>query len=202
VCEILKILNKRKGVVEKALMALLDVLVSFTKAVLSADDYRELEKKLDQVLGIELDFENTFQDFNDQLRNGFSIPFYWEDLYSIGVCLRKIFNLLIMYYNKSLIYKNSISFKVLLNIQLELFDNIKCFFNEYLENKKYARELLKNNRHQLKGSLRSYFDIVNIRIHDTPAFSGFYEIREVFEKIIEENENIHNLMNKILIGIE
>jgi hypothetical protein len=161
-----------------------------------------LGKKLDQVLGLEVDFESAFQEFNDQLRNRFYVPFYWEDLYSIGLCLRKIFNFLIMYYNKTLIYRNEISCKVLLKAQHELFDNTKSFLREFLKNRKYARELLKNNRYQIKSYMRSYFSLLNFRLQDTHSFDGFYEIRELFEKIIVEHENINNLMNKILIGIE
>jgi len=199
---ILKILNKKKGVVEKALQVILEVLYRYTTVLLSVNDYKELEKKFDVVLGLEVDFENAFQGFNDQLKNRFYVPFYWEDLYSIGVCLRKIFNLLIMYYNKALIYRNEISYRVLLKTHLELFDNTKSFLREYLKNRKYSQELLKNNRHLLKSYLRSYFELVNSRLQDTHSFERFYEIRELFEKMITEHENINNLLNKILIGIE
>ena len=199
---ILKILNKKKGVVEKALQFILEVLYSYTTVLLSVNGYKELEKKFDMVLGLEVDFENAFQGFNDQLKNRFYVPFYWEDLYSIGVCLRKIFNLLIMYYNKALIYRNEISYRVLLKTHLELFDNTKSFLREYLKNRKYSQELLKNNRHLLKSYLRSYFELVNSRLQDTHSFERFYEIRELFEKMITEHENINNLLNKILIGIE
>jgi len=199
---ILKILNKKKGVVEKALQFILEVLYSYTTVLLSVNGYKELEKKFDMVLGLEVDFENAFQEFNDQLKNRFYVPFYWEDLYSIGVCLRKIFNLLIMYYNKALIYRNEISYRVLLKTHLELFDNTKSFLREYLKNRKYSQELLKNNRHLLKSYLRSYFELVNSRLQDTHSFERFYEIRELFEKMITEHENINNLLNKILIGIE
>jgi len=199
---ILKILNKKKGIVEKALQVILEVLYRYTTVLLSVNDYKELEKKFDMVLGLEVDFENAFQEFTDQLKNRFYVPFYWEDLYSIGACLRKIFNLLIMYYNKALIYRNEISYRVLLKTHLELFDNTKSFLREYLKNRKYSQELLKNNRHLLKSYLRSYFELVNSRLQDTHSFERFYEIRELFEKMITEHENINNLLNKILIGIE
>jgi hypothetical protein len=196
------IINKRKGMVEKALLAVVDALGVFATAVLSAHDYRELEKKLDEILDMEIDFENIFQAFTDQLKKRFSTPFYWDDLYSIGVCLRNIFNLLVMYCNKSLIYKSDVSYRGILNVQLELFENIKSFFREYLENRKYTWELLKNNSHQLKSYLHVYLEIINSRMRENPSSTCFYEIRALLERIKSENDSIHNLMNKIMIGID
>lgn len=198
---ILKIRNRKKGIIERTLQALIDVLGSLAEVIFSVDDYAGLGKKIDQIISIEIEFETAFQELNDHLKNRFYAPFYWEDLYSIGVCLRKMFKLLVVYHNKRLIYKNKISYKCLLSIQLEIFNNMKGFFREYLDNKKYAHEVLKSIRYLAERYQRLYLDIVKTSIHGDTARFGIIEIGEVLEKLIEENENSHHLMNKILIGI-
>jgi hypothetical protein len=125
---ILKIRSRKKGIIERSLQALIDVLGSLAEVILSVDDYAGLGKKLDQIISIEIEFETAFQELNDHLRNRFYAPFYWEDLYSIGVCLRKMFKLLVVYHNKSLIYKNTIFYKCLLSIQLEILNTYEGIF--------------------------------------------------------------------------
>jgi hypothetical protein len=197
----LNIRSKRKGMIERCMQRVIEVLGRLAGIVLSADDFGGPAEKLDLILGIQVEFDTIFQEFKDQLGNRFYAPFYWEDLYSIGVCLEKIFSKLIMYYNKSLIYTSAISCRALLDTQLEILTNMREFFSEYLKNRKLSHAVLKNNKYLVERYRRLYLDIMNTSFQRNTDPVGMIEVGEVLEKVIEENGSVLHLMSKILIGI-
>jgi len=175
---------------------LIDLINTFTKTV----DYNDLKNSLDDVVRFESNFENYHRSLIEQFKDRSYLPFYWQDLYSVSLCLKRIMTFLNLYYNKCIIFRNDFSFSVLFDTEIKMLNNTRSFFEEYLDNRKYVHELLKNNYQEIKNFSHLYLSIVNNKVINQININNFCEISGVFEKINNENENLNNSLNKILIG--
>ncbi len=192
---------KKRVELEQGVIGVIAELQQFVEILLESEDYDTLQRNFNRIIEIEADFESSVNMFNEKLVNRYNLPFYWQDIYAVVQCMEKLNSLLHIYYNKYLIYKNTVSYRILLDIERTSLINLKNFFTYYLKNRKYVSELLKNNRLLLKDFLREYIRIVGATLFDGFSHRGCYEIGEVFEKMNDENENIHTMLNKIFIGV-
>jgi len=79
-------------------------------------------------------------------------------------------------------------------------DNVKCFFQEYLTNRKYSEELLKNNQHELKNFVRLYYHGIASISQEQVQSHITSRLLESFLEINTVNNTIQDLLQKILIG--
>ncbi|MBP7654040.1 hypothetical protein KA977_11495, partial [Candidatus Dependentiae bacterium] len=127
-----------------------------------------------------------------------SLPFYWQDLFSINYRLKNIFDSII-----GCTHINQFGPKLLklFNIETEIIKNFNCFFEEYLNNIKYSREILTNNQLLFKQFKENYFSYISSeRIDSSEKIVWFSEYFHNLKIISEQNEMINNNMNKILIS--
>jgi len=194
-------ITKKRLELEKSVIAVITELQQFVKILMSSEDYDTLQRNFNRIIEIEADFESSVSLFNEKLVNRYNLPFYWQDIYAVVQCMEKLNNHLHIYFNKFIVYKNTVSFVALLTVEHNILENIKSFMNDYLKNKKYISELFKNNRYELKNFMREYIQVVNTTMFDAFSHKGVYEIGEIFERIYDENENIHSFLNKIFISV-
>ncbi len=194
-------ITKKRLELEKGVIDVTTELQQFVKILLESEDFGTLQRNFNRIIEIEADFENSVCLFNERLVNRYNLPFYWQDIYAVVQCMEKLNNHLHIYFNKCIVYKNTVSYEALLTVEHSILDHIKSFMNDYLKNRKYISELLKNNRYELKNFIREYIQVVNATMFDAFSHRGVYETGEVFERIHDENENIHSLLNKIFISV-
>ncbi len=194
-------ITKKRIELEKGVIDVITELQQFVKILLKSEDCDTLQRNFNRIIEIEADFESSVHMFNERLVNRYNLPFYWQDIYEVVQYMEKLNNHLHIYFNKCIVYKNTVSYAVLLTVENSILDNIKSFMNDYLKNRKYISELLKNNRYELKNFIREYIQVVNATMFDAFSHKSIYEIGEVFERIHDENENIHSLLNKIFISV-
>jgi len=194
-------ITKKRIELEKGVIDVITGLQRFVKILLESEDCDTLQRNFSRIIEVEADFEGSVRLFNERLVNRYNLPFYWQDIYAVVQCMEKLNNHLHIYFNKCVVYKNTVSCAALLTVEQKILDNIKSFLNDYLKNRKYISELLKNNRCELKNFMREYIQVVNTTMFDAFSHRGVYEIGEIFERIHDENENIHSLLNKIFISV-
>jgi len=185
--------------IEKYLIKGIDILEQIIKLMITGSVYKDLKNSLPVMINLEMEFDDNHEAFNDTLEKRYRVPYYWQDIYEVYQCIIKITDLLNLYYNKSIIYKNEISFEVLFNKELVILKEIKEFFYEYLKNRKYAREILKNLKNENRNFKKIYLNLITV-LKENAFFKGVFEIRDIFEQMGRENESIHYLLNKVMIG--
>jgi hypothetical protein len=154
----------------------------------------------DEIMDLDLQFEDSFTCFLQSLDKKYYLPFYWEDMYEVYSNLKKIVAILQTYSTEKRIYKIRFSFSHFFELEDRILENVLEFFRDYLSNRKYAGELLKNNQHELKGFFRLYYQgIASIsreqaRSHITSRLLG------ILLEINTVNSAIQDLLQKILIG--
>lgn len=154
----------------------------------------------DEILDLELQFEDCFAQFLQSLNKKYYLPFYWKDMYEVYSNLKKIVAILQTYSAEQRIYKVCFSFSHFFELEDRILDNVIQFFREYLHNRKYTGELLKNNQHELKNFVRLYYQgIASISREQTQSHITS-RLLEIFLEINKVNSAIQDLLQKILIG--
>ena len=100
----------------------------------SADE----KEKINLAADIELAYSKVNNSINNYFNQKQSLPFYWQDLFSINYRLKNIFDSII-----GCTHINQFGPKLLklFNIETEIIKNFICFLEEYLKNIKYSREI-------------------------------------------------------------
>jgi hypothetical protein len=154
----------------------------------------------DEILDLDLQFEDNFAQFLQSLDKKYYLPFYWEDVYEVYSNLKKIVAILQTYSTEKRIYKNRISFLHFFELEDRILENVLEFFREYLSNRKYACELLKNNQHELKNFVRLYYQGIASISREQAQSHITSRLLEIFLEINTVNSAIQDLLQKILIG--
>ena len=79
-------------------------------------------------------------------------------------------------------------------------ENVLEFFREYISNRKYAGELLKNNQHELKNFVRLYYQGIASISREQSQSHITSRLLEICLEINTVNSAIQDLLQKILIG--
>lgn len=108
----------------------------------------------DRLVELEAAFQSRCEAFLDQAADRASLPFYWQELFASCTGLRRVFQILLSYAALSGLMPTRRSFRPHLEGQGRLLENVREFFREFLANRKYARELLRSNQHELKDLRR------------------------------------------------
>jgi hypothetical protein len=154
----------------------------------------------DEILDLELQFEDSFACFLQSLDKKYYLPFYWEDLYEVYSNLKKIVAILQTYSTEKRIYKVRFSFSHFLELEDRILENVVEFFREYLCNRKYTGELLKNNQHELKNFVRLYYQGIASISREQAQSHITSRLLEILLEINAVNSTIQDLLQKILIG--
>ena len=176
----------------------IDILRKLVELLLNLE--RGEAEQTNGMLDLELLFEDSIEHFLQSLDKKFYLPFYWEDMYEVYTSLNKIFATLQAFATEKRIYNARFSFTRFLELEDRILDNVRCFFQEYMGNRKYAGELLKNNQHELKDFVRLYYQgIVSISREQLQSHVTS-RLLEHFLEINALNTRVHDLLQKILIG--
>ena len=154
----------------------------------------------DEILDLELQFEDSFACFLQSLDKKYYLPFYWEDMYEVYSNLKKIVAILQTYSTEKRIYKVRFSFSHFLELEDRILENVVEFFREYLGNRKYTGELLKNNQHELKNFVRLYYQGIASISREQAQSHITSRLLEILLEINAVNSTIQDLLQKILIG--
>ncbi|HPG30246.1 MAG TPA: hypothetical protein PKY81_03825 [bacterium] len=166
------------------------------------EELKKSESNTAQKLNLAAEIEIEYSKINNSageyfLKNKY-LPFYWQDLYNINFRLKNIFDSAAYCIN---IQKFSPNVIKLLEIEICVLNNFINFFNEYLKNPKYSREVLINNRFLFKQFKSSYSESISKEKIDSfekvLMFSDYFHNLKI---VSEQNEMINLNMNKILVS--
>ena len=197
--KLMKRFSRRKIDVERHVIGCIDAFIQLIEIYMRSEGYEDLEKNINDIIEIGTEFEKNILSLHEQLEYKFYLPFYWQDIYLITTYLEKMNSLLQMYYNKSIIYKSTDSYKGLFTQEIKILENVKSFFSEFLNNRMYVKEILKNNSYEIKEFSQSIYKVLSRNSKELFLDRTISEIIEVFEMINFENENINNVIKKIFI---
>lgn len=160
----------------------------------------DLSRQSSGVLEMEAEFEERYVGFLESLDRKPALPSCWEDLFEIYSSLKRIFYLIVDYFNKVQIFDCPHNFKPLLQQEARLLQNVRSFFETYRSNHRYADELLKNYQHEVKELSRIHLQGVIAASREQNGFAATLRVMEVFEQLKDVNRTTHDLMRKVLIG--
>lgn len=177
----------------------IDILRKLVHLLLISKQSTDSEQS-DETVELELQFEDSFGCFLQSLDKKYYLPFYWKDMYEVYSNLKKIVAILQTYATEKRIYKVRFSCSHFFELEDRILENVTEFFREYLGNRKYAGELLKNNRHELKNFIRLYYQGIASISREQAQSHITSRLLEIFLEINTVNSAIQDLLQKILIG--
>ncbi len=195
-----KVLFRQRIKLDEYLIAGIDILQDLVQLLVTTKQGSQDPDQTDRMLDLEVSFEDSFALFLRSLDKKYYLPFYWENIFEVYSNLKKIFSILHTYYAERRIYKTRFSSNHFLELEGRVLENVKCFFQEYLTNRKYSEELLKNNQHELKNFTRLYYHGIASIAQEGEQPHITSRLLELFLEINTVNSTIQDLLQKILIG--
>ncbi|UCF96331.1 MAG: hypothetical protein JSV89_14270 [Spirochaetaceae bacterium] len=197
---LVKVWFRQRIKLDEYLIAGIDVLQKFVHLLLTNEQEGTYCEQAEGILDLELMMEDGYELFLQSLDKRYYLPFYWEDMFEIYSNLKKIFAILQAYSTEKRIYKPHFSFSHFFELEYRVLENMRSFFQEYLTNRKYAEELLKNNLHELKNFARLYYHGIASIGREQGQSHITSRLLEVLLEINTVNNTIQDLLQKILIG--
>jgi len=194
-----KVLFRQRIKLDEYLIAGIDILQDLVQLLVTTKQGSQDPDQTDRMLDLEVSFEDSFALFLRSLDKKYYLPFYWENIFEVYSNLKKIFSILHTYYAERRIYKTRFSSNHFLELEGRVLENVKCFFQEYLSNRKYSEELLKNNQHELKNFTRLYYHGIASIAQEGEQSHITSRLLELFLEINTVNNTIQDLLQKILI---
>lgn len=195
-----KVLFRQRIKLEEYLIGGLGVILEFLKLLAASGRNGRGPDSADEVLGLEVAFQDRFTLFLDVLEQKYSLPFHWEDIFEVYTSLRKIFAILLSYYAERRIFKPKLTFSHFFEAEARILENLKCFLQEYLSNRKYCQELLRNNHHELKDFNQLYYQGIASMAREEARSPATLQILQQLRQINTVNASIQDLLHKILVG--
>jgi hypothetical protein len=195
-----KVLFRQRIKLDEYLIAGIEVLRKFLRILLVSKPEAPNSDQPEGILDLQLQLEDGYNLFLQSLDKKYYLPFYWEDMFEVFSNLKKIFSILQTYSTEKRIYQSQQTFSHFLELEERVLENVRCFIGEYLSNRKYAEELLKNNQHELQNFVRLYYHgIASISREDAQSHVTS-RLLEILLEINTVNNTIQDLLQKILIG--
>lgn len=194
-----KILEKRRFKADDLLMGELDLMIKFISLISKSDFQEGKTQSIDSILETELEYKKHSDLFIQEFEKS-SLPFFWQDIFYVGMALRRIVELFKSFYSKQVIFRSKYGFTLLFNNELTILNNIRSFFEEYLHNKKYVSNLLTTNAYEIDKCTKNCLDVISSSDFNSFEYLKVYKLAEVFERINNENRIINDLLRKIIIG--
>ena len=177
----------------------IDIVRKLVRLLLISEPGTDAEQS-DEIMDLDLQFEDSFTCFLQSLDKKYYLPFYWEDMFEVYSNLKKIVAILQTYSTEKRIYKIRFSFSHFFELEERILENILEFFREYLSNRKYAAELLKNNQHELKNFVRLYYQGIASISREQAQSHITSRLLEILLEINTVNSAVQDILQKILIG--
>jgi hypothetical protein len=193
------VLFRQRIKLDDYIIAGIEILRKIVRLLSNCEQGTDSEQS-DKILDLDLQFEDSFALFLQSLDKKYYLPFYWEDMYEVYSNLKKIVAILQTYFTEKRIYKSRYSFSHFFELEDRILENVLEFFREYLSNRKYARELLKNNQHELKNFVRLYYQGIASISREQAQSPTTSRLLEIFLEVNTVNSAIQDLLQKILIG--
>ena len=195
-----RVLFRQRIKLDDYLTAGIDVLHDLLQMLLFSHTDGDDPEQMEGILDLQLMLEEGYEHFLQSLDKKYYLPFYWEEMFEVYSNLKKIFAVLQTYATEKRIYHSRKKFNHFLELEERILENVKSFIREYLSNRKYAEELLKNNRHELQNFTRLYYHgIASISRKDAQSYATS-RLLEILLEINNINNIIQDLLQKILIG--
>ena len=195
-----KVLFRQRIKLDDYLIAGIEVLQKFLQSLLGSEPGSSDTEQTEAMLDLQLQLEDGYALFLRSLDKKYYLPFYWEDMFEVYSNLKKVFATLQTYSTEKRIYQSHYPFSHFFELEDRVLGNVSCFIGEYLSNRKYAEELLKNNQHELQNFVRLYYHGI-ASINREAAQSHFtLRLLEILLEINTVNNTIQDLLQKILIG--
>ena len=195
-----RVLFRQRIKLDDYLTAGIDVLHDLLQMLLFSHTDGADPEQMEGILDLQLMLEEGYEHFLQSLDKKYYLPFYWEEMFEVYSNLKKIFAVLQTYATEKRIYHSRKKFNHFLELEERILENVKSFIREYLSNRKYAEELLKNNRHELQNFTRLYYHgIASISRDDAQSYATS-RLLEILLEINNINNTIQDLLQKILIG--
>jgi hypothetical protein len=195
-----RVLFRQRIKLDDYLIAGIEVLQKLLQMLLVCEPGSPDTEQTEAMLDLQLQLEDGYSLFLRSLDKKYYLPFYWEYMFEVYSNLKKIFAILQTYSTEKRIYHSRFSFSHFLELEDRVLGNVRCFIGEYLKNRKYAEELLKNNCHELQNFIRLYYHGI-ASIGRKEAQSHFTSrLLEILLEINAVNNTIQDLLQKILIG--
>ncbi len=196
----IKSLVKRRTEIEKSVIEEIDYVVKLIREIASDENNTDITGKINLVVSIESELEKNYQHFLEVIEQEYVTPFYWEEIFDLYIAIKKIFSLLTLFINKRNMVEDSLNLSSFFVIQDRVMENIKEFLTEYVRNRKYVNELLKNNRYEIKELLKNYLEIVAKNLMERENYGIKLKVIDVLENIVDTDERIHDILMKIMIA--
>lgn len=172
--------------------------IEFIKKIIEIINSRQNKNNF---LELEINFRKYCDSINEKIIANGNLPPYWADFYEICMNLKSTYLILKQLYLKIEIYGNEINLNNLLEKENEFLDNIKLYFSNFIDNYKYASEILKNNQYLLDKLGELYIEILKSTMFKNFDAVKHYSIYKSFDKINGFNQIIQNKLNKINLSI-
>lgn len=193
------ILEKRRFKADDLIMGELDLMIKLISLISKSDFQEGKTQSIDSILETELEYKKHSDLFIQEFEKS-SLPFFWQDIFYVGMALRGIVDLFKSFYSKQVIFRSKYRFTLLFDNELTILNNIRSFFEEYLHNKKYVSNLLTANAYEIDKCTKNCLDVISSSDFNSFEYLKVYKLAEVFERINNENRIINDLLRKIIIG--
>ncbi len=190
---------KKRLRIEEKVKEETEIVLKLINYLIKMRKYKKAENGLASVLEIEAEMENHYDSFLLSIDKKYYLPFYWEEIYDLYMKIKKVFSSLLLYFNRRHILEDTQVFNTFLTTEIKVMNNIGLFFDEYISNRKYVRELLKTNGTLIKQLSHIHLQIISNTIFESENSLLKYRLVEVLENITVTNHSIQDLLNKILL---
>lgn len=190
---------KKRIRIEERLKEEIEIVLKLIDYLIKMRKNEKAENKLASVLEIEAKMENHYDSFLQSIDRKYYLPFYWEEIYDLYMKIKKVFSSLLLYFNRRHILEDTQIFDTFLTTEIKVLNNISLFFDEYISNRKYVQELLKNNGILIKQLSHMHLQIISNTIFESRDSLLKYRLVEVLENIAVTDRSIQDLLNKIFL---
>jgi len=190
---------KKRIRIEERLKEEIEIVLKLIDYLIKMRKNEKAENKLASVLEIEAEMENHYDSFLQSIDKKYYLPFYWEEIYDLYMKIKKVFSSLLLYFNRRHILEDTQIFDTFLTTEIKVLNNISLFFDEYISNRKYVQELLKNNGILIKQLSHMHLQIISNTIFESRDSLLKYRLVEVLENIAVTDRSIQDLLNKIFL---
>ena len=190
---------RKKSISDIAVVEGVEIVKSMVNAMDSEPGDTDCFIVANRILEIENRFENYERTFLKSIEG--IRPVCLEEFWKINRAFKNLVQKFATIFNKNQVFKNKESYEIFYDYEKKFLDNVTSFFTDYLDNRKYVYEILRNNQLELKNFMNIYFSRMNsVSCDNVVKVESRIKILEIFEEINQTNEKIQNSMNKIYVA--
>ncbi len=178
----------------------IELIKKSIEILLNNKTFHDLESALNDMENIDKNFSELICDLNKDCESNLRKPFYWTNIYSLCHEFQVLFSILNMFYHQEKIYKMIPSYQSLFHSQLLILKNINNFIDEFIRNRKYISELLKNNENEIKNFSRIHLSSMEKSHMSENSSREKFELLRTLAILNNKNKEIQIILNEIFIS--